>query len=141
VFQSLTSRLGLAAMFLVCAAAAVRGRWPERATAGVICLVWLLSEALEDTAPHRKTQPILFGLDCAVLLFFLALVITTSRRWVVWATAYNLLLVLTHIGAWIAPQVHRYAFFTAYFLWSYCVLAALAVGVWAEGHRPTSRPY
>ena len=136
MFASLTSQIGLAVMLMVGVTAILAGGWPERATGAVLTIAWVLSEALEDFNFTHKAQPVIFGIDCSLLIGFLALLVCTRRRWVVWACAYQGLMVLTHVAAALMPEVRRWDFFIAYYVWTYAVLVALVAGVVFEA-RPT----
>jgi hypothetical protein len=135
MFHSTLSRFGLAAMLAVCSYAVWRGRRPERWAAIALALAWVASEALEDFNLAHTAQPMVFAIDVAYdgLLFWLLL--GTRREWVLWAFAYQSFVVLTHLAAILDPYADRWTFFTAYLVWSYLELAALAIGVAVEGRR------
>ncbi len=135
MFLSLTSEIGLGVMLLVGATALLAGGWPERCAGAVLTIAWVLSEALEDFDFAHKAQPVIFGIDCSLLVGFLALLVCTRRRWVVWAFAYQGLMVLTHVAAAMMPDVSRWDFFVAYYVWTYAVLVALLAGVVFEARE------
>jgi hypothetical protein len=60
-------------------------------------------------------------------------VVTRTRtQWPKYALAANGLIVATHLGALIGPQITRWDFFSLYYALSYAVLAAFAYGALAE---------
>jgi hypothetical protein len=137
MFHSTLSRIGLAAMAAVCSYAFWRGRRPERWAAIALAFAWIASEALEDYNVAHAAQPIVFAIDVAYdgLLFWL--LIDARREWVLWAFAYQSFVVLTHLAAILDPYADRWTFFTAYLVWSYLELGALALGVALEARRPS----
>ena len=60
MFQTLTAQLGLGAMLIVCGAAILRGRWPERLVGAALCFAWVLSGVLQDLATGHTYQPAIF---------------------------------------------------------------------------------
>ncbi len=140
MFQSLTSQLGVSAMALVCGFAILRGRWPERVSAVTLALNWVACEAFEDWSRAAKVQPAIFGIDVAYDLLLLVLALTTQRIWIVCAFAFQSLIVLTHVLSVYDPILDRLEFFQAYYILSYGVLVALAIGTGVEGRSPPRLP-
>ncbi len=140
MFSSTTSLVGVCVMLMVCATAILAGRWPERLAGSVVAVAWILSEALEDFDLAHKAQPMIFGIDCVLALGFLLMLVSTRRTWVVWAFAYQMLIVLTHVGAALMTEVSRWDFFVSYYVWSYAVIAALLAGVVFEGRWAEAWP-
>jgi len=108
------------------------GRW-ERTTAAVLVLTWL-GTAL---APFDAATPpwIAMGLDGAGLLFLLYLALYSRRRWAVWATAFQFLLMANHLAFVRFPELEQWAYVTAYYVWGDAVLLALIVGSLWPGRR------
>ena len=139
MFQSLTSQLGVLAMALVCGFAILRGRWPERVGAAALALNWVACEAFEDWSRAAKIQPVIFGIDVAYDLLLLGLALTTQRIWIVCTFTFQSLIVLTHVLSLYDPILDRLEFFQAYYILSYGVLVALAIGTTIEGRFPARR--
>ncbi len=140
MFQSLTSQLGALAMVLVGGFAILRGRWPERVTAATLAFNWLACEVFEDWSKGARVQPMIFGIDVAYDLLLLGLVLTTQRIWIVCAFAFQSFIILVHVSSLYDPFLDRLEFFQAYYILSYGVLVALAVGTAIEGRSPPRIP-
>lgn len=136
LFHSTLARVGVVCMAAVCVYAWMRGRRPERRTALALAIAWIASEALEDFNGHHAAQPMVFGVDLLYGGFLFVLMVRSGRQWLVWAFTYQSLVVLTHLAAILDPYADRWTFFTAYLVWSYLQLAALAVGTTLEARGP-----
>lgn len=115
-------------LLIVSAALALwRGGGWERATAAVLILTWV-GTAL---APFEPTEPpwIAIGLDGAAMLFLLYLALYSKRRWAVWATAFQFLLMANHLAFVRFPELEQWAYVTAYYVWGDAVLLSLIAGV------------
>ena len=101
------------------------GRW-ERATAAVLVLVWV-GTAL---APFDPTKPpwVAIALDGGTLLFLLYLALYSRRRWTVWATAFQFLLMANHLAFVRFHELEQWAYVTAYYVWGDAVLLSLVAG-------------
>ncbi len=102
------------------------GGW-ERATAVVLVLTWI-GTAL---APFEPTKPpwVAIGLDCGTMLFLLYLALYSKRRWAVWATAFQFLLIANHLAFVRFHELEQWAYVTAYYVWGDAVLLSLIAGV------------
>ena len=102
------------------------GSW-ERATAVVLALTWV-GTAL---APFKATEPpwVAIGLDGGTMLFLLYLALFSKRRWTVWATAFQFLLMANHLAFVRFHELEQWAYVSAYYVWGDAVLLSLIVGV------------
>ena len=76
-----------------------------------------------------------FAGDLAFLLLIVAIAMRTRRWWPICAAGFQLLGVLTHAARIIDNSVGSWAYATAGVIWSYSVLAAVAIGTlgaWRE---------
>ncbi len=122
-------------MLLVSGFALWRGGWPERVASVANLLAWLVSPFAENGRDWVDPQWGLLAVDAAFLGVLLVLALRTDRTWLLWACAFQLLGVVTH-GAMMADRsVGAWAYLTASVIWSYLVLAALAVGAWTCWRR------
>ena len=121
--------ISLALLIIAVALAVWRGgRW-ERATAAVLVLTWV-GTAL---APFEPTKPpwVAIALDGGTLLFLLYLALYSRRRWTVWATAFQFLLMANHLAFVRFHELEQWAYVTAYYVWGDAVLLALVAGaIW-----------
>ncbi|WP_439478110.1 hypothetical protein [Brevundimonas sp.] len=129
--------VSLGLLILSSALALWRGGWWERATAAVLVLTWI-GTAL---APFNRTEPpwVAIGLDGATMLFLLYLALYSKRRWTVWATAFQFLLMANHLAFVRLHELEQWAYVTAYYVWGDAVLLSLIAGVlWrARNASPT----
>jgi hypothetical protein len=117
--------LGL--LILAAALALWRGGPWERATAAVLALNWI-GTAL---APFDPTRPpwVAIGLDGATALFLLYVALYASRRWGIWAAAFQCLLMANHLAFVRFHELEQWAYVTAYYVWGDAVVLSLIAGV------------
>ena len=124
-------------ILIVSAALALwRGGLWERATVAVLVLNWI-GTAL---APFDRASPpwVAIGLDSATMLFLLYLTLYSIRRWTVWATAFQFLLMANHLAFVRFHELEQWAYVTAYYVWGDAVMLSLIVGIlWRA--RPAER--
>jgi len=119
--------VSLALLILTAALALWRGGVWERATAGVLVLTWIGT----TLAPFNATEPpwVAIGLDGATMLFLLYLALYSRRRWAIWATAFQFLLLANHLAFVRFHQLEQWAYVTAYYVWGDAVLLSLIGGI------------
>ncbi len=141
MFATPLSQAGAVTMALACLFAIARGGWVERLAAGALMIDWIGCAALQDRRFGHHGQPAIFAIDVVycTLLFVLAISVTRTRYWLLCACAFQLLIVLTHVMAAADVQIGQWDFFSAYFVWSYALLAALALGAALEGKAQEGR--
>jgi hypothetical protein len=110
------------------------GRW-ERATAAVLVLTWI-GTAL---APFRATEPpwVAIGLDSGTMVFLLYLALYSKRRWTIWATAFQFLLLANHLAFVRFHELEQWAYVTAYYVWGDAVLLSLIAGALWRARQPS----
>ena len=139
MFTTTLSQAGAIFMALVCGSALLKGRAPERIAAGALIFNWVGCAAVQDRRLHHHAQPAIFAIDLAYDALLLWLLVTRERTWLVFAFAYQTLIVLTHLASAADPQIGQWDFFIAYYVWSYAVLAAVAYGALVESRSPVGR--
>lgn len=128
-------------MTVICIIGLLRGEFALRLSSGLFMLDGFGSEALEDWNGRHKAQPSILAIDIAFTIFMVFVVARTRTQWPKYALAANTLIVTTHLGALVGPQVTRWDFFTLYYALSFAVLAALLYGALAEAPvRPPASP-
>jgi hypothetical protein len=123
-------------MGLVCLAALVFGRWPERIGGATVLANWCLSTLAQDRRWRHHGQPVMFALDAAMLLVLVALALGCRRTWVLWAAACALLLNITHLAGTLDVRIGQWSYLTALYVWELTLILTLAVGTAMEGRRP-----
>jgi hypothetical protein len=121
---------------VVCVAAAIWGRWPERTGALVTALNWLGTALLQDRHPGHHGQPGIFAVDAIMLAIFILLSLRSNRTWVLWAAACTLLLNFTDACLLLDTRIQLWSYISSAYVWGLGVVVALAVGAALEGKRP-----
>jgi hypothetical protein len=132
LFSILPTQVAAMVMMAVCALALLVGRRLERGLAVATIAAWFLSAAVQTPDP-AAVQWGIFTVDIVYLLVLVALCAFERRVWILFMTAFQLLVVLTHVAFIIDRTLMQWGFFSAYYLWSDAQLAAFAVGVAQAG--------
>jgi hypothetical protein len=132
LFSIVPTQVAAMAMLAVCALALLVGRRLERGLAVATVAAWFLSAAVQTPDP-AAVQWGIFTVDIVYLLILVALCAFERRVWILFMTAFQLLVVLTHVAFIIDRTLMQWGFFSAYYLWSDAQLAAFAVGVAQAG--------
>lgn len=140
-FSILPTQVAAMAMLAICGVALLVGRRFERLLAVATVAAWFISAAVQ--IPDRGvTQWGIFTVDLIYLLILVGFCTFERRLWILFMTAFQLLVVLTHVAFIIDWSLMQWSFFSTYYLWSDAQLAAFAVGVaqvaWErwKGRRP-----
>jgi hypothetical protein len=132
LFSILPTQIAALAMLAICALALLVGRRLERWLAVATVAAWFLSAAVQS--PDRvAVQWGIFTVDIVYLLILVALCTFERRVWILFMTAFQLLVVLTHVAFMIDRTLMQWSFFSTYYLWSDAELVAFAVGVAQAG--------
>jgi hypothetical protein len=132
LFSILPTQIAALAMLAVCVLALLVGRRLERWLAVATIVAWVLSAAVQS--PDRvAVQWGIFAVDIVYLLILIALCTFERRVWILFMTAFQLLVVLTHVAFMIDRTLMQWSFFSTYYLWSDAELIAFAVGVAQAG--------
>ena len=122
----------------VCVLAVWRGRGDERLAAGGWLANWaftmLLIRSQEGTTVD-VTQWGVFVVDTALLGLLLWLALLSTRYWPLFAAAFQLLGVATHLGRAADTGVSAWAYLTAGLVWSYLSLVTIGYGAWTAPHH------
>ncbi len=127
---------GLAALLVVCLLAVWRGGTPERRAAGIVAICWVAS-IIVDNDNSTGVQWGILGIDILLAGWFVTQAMIQARAWLFVAAGAQVLILLTHLGFALSPEMMEEGFFSAYYIWSYVVLLALAFGSLTARHpRP-----
>lgn len=118
---------GFVALAITALLAFLRGGALEKQAAGLIVLAWLAS-ALAPLGGRIGPSWVIIGIDVLLLIYLLYHAAFSRRLWPVAAAGFQLLIVATHAAFGLRPDLEQWGYFTAYYVWSWGVLAALAVG-------------
>lgn len=123
---------------LCCIYALAWGGRPEKAAAAIMVVGSVLSLALVwgRADRHRSVETGVLLVDIAVFAAFTLLALRADRFWTVWASALAGLGILGHIGRWyLGPDIGRGAYAISLVIWSYPILALVAVGTFNHQRR------
>ena len=132
IHVTLVEWYGLGALLLVCLIAVWRGGVPERRTALVVAACWVGS-VLVDNDGSRGVQWAILAIDVFLGAWLVIEALRHNRAWLFAAAGAQVLILLTHLGFALTPEMMQEGFFSAYYIWSYIVLLALLVGSLIRG--------
>lgn len=136
MFDTLSAQIGAIFVVLICAFAFLKGDEPERIGGGAYVLLWFASLLVQNDVGIYDDQIGIFIIDVLMLVVLGGLVWRSRRAWPVWASGFQLLIVMSHIVAHIDVRPPAMAFITVINMAGYGVLIALAVGTfWAWQER------
>lgn len=131
-FEHLPQQIWFVLMTLVSGAALWRGGAPEKRVAVANVAAWFLTPLTYDVNAPGLQWGVL-GVDALFLGYLLFLALTTDRLWLLFATAFQLLGIVTHLAMAADSGVPALPYRWGLVIWSYLVLAALAVGTLIHG--------
>lgn len=127
--------VGAGGVLLVCLFALTKGGRPERIGAAAFLSGWFLSILAQRMLGYVAMQWPILVIDLVVLSIFVALVWKAPRTWPVWASAFQLLSVTSHVMVLMKLRPEISAFYTVINMAGYGIIIALAVGTffaWQE---------
>lgn len=127
MFLTPTSQIGALVMAAVCLFAAWAGGRPQRLTAGIVFVAWILSAAIQDRS-YRNPQYVTLVLDAFLMVLFVGMALKWRQSWLIWVAAFQTLTTATHVAAILDPRIWARASITAYMIWSYLLLASVLWG-------------
>jgi hypothetical protein len=120
-----------------CGFAFIRGGAPERIGMAIVAANAVLSFILVS-APSARFQNIevgVFIVDVVAFLAFILLALLSNRFWPLWVSALLGLGVLGHLARWAGPDVIPWAYALILEVWSYPILAIIALGTFNHRRR------
>lgn len=126
-------------LIVVTAYAFVAGGGPERiGAAAYLAGTEATHFALAPHVGHRwlQVETGVFIVDVITLLAFAVLALRSDRFWPIWVSALLGLAVLGHFARWwMGSEIVWYAYAFVSTIWSYPILALIALGTWNHQHR------
>ena len=118
--------------------ALLKGGPPERLGTAIMvfgsALTWAVS--LETRPSYRSVATDVMLVDVAAFLAFVILAARSDRFWTIWVSALAGLGLLAHWARWYGgPEVSPRVYFVSLVIWSYAILALLAIGTWNPAPR------
>ena len=117
-------------IILVCAFALWKGERVERVVAVALMASWLLTLLVEDRWHWGDAQWNVLAVDIALTLFLAWLAMTSGLNWLLFAAAFQLLGVVTHLAVIVEPSFVAKTYLAGLIIWSYLAIGSLAVGTW-----------
>jgi hypothetical protein len=112
----------------ICIYAIWKGGLPERIVSVAMAGGSLATRLLEDRVHWLDPQWGILSVDAVFFLIVLGLALRTDRSWMLFATAFALLQLVTHLAMFADNGVHGWAYLTALIIWSYLILFSLGIG-------------
>jgi len=127
MFLTPAAQIGAVIMTLVCLFVGWTGARPQREIAIIAFVAWVASAAIQDRS-FQNPQYATLVLDAVLLAVFLWFALRWRRGWLNWVAALQSLTMATHIAAMLDQRIWPIASITAYMIWSYLTLVAIAWG-------------
>lgn len=111
--------------------ALLRGGKAERVGATIMIVASVLSVVFvsEDASRFGSVETGILVVDFAAFVAFVSLALRADRFWPIWVSAFAGLGVIGHLGRWYAgDQVIPWAYWLVLVVWTYPILASLAIG-------------
>jgi hypothetical protein len=117
--------------------AAIWGGRPERLTVLIFVPGFLLSALVLSPLSQRYAN-VEFGtflVDFAMLVAFVILALNAERYWPLWMSAMQAIQVISHLPIIFIPELLPQAYGAVIAIWSYPMLALLAIGTFRHQQR------
>jgi hypothetical protein len=108
------------------------GGLDERLAAGAILLAVLASNLTVESRFHG-TESGVFIVDAVLLIGLLVIALRSDRYWPMWATAFQLVATMVHLGSMVETGDFAWAYYVALAFWSFPVFLTVIAGTWIEG--------
>ncbi|WP_304176146.1 hypothetical protein [Phenylobacterium aquaticum] len=130
--HALATQVWALALVAISGLALWRGGRPERIFALINLVAWLATVLLVNRRDLGDPQWGMFAVDTLMLAAMLWLSLTTQRFWILPATAFQLLTVVTHLAIMVDHGVRIRAYLAGLAIWSWLVLGCLGAAVLAR---------
>lgn len=132
----------IALLFACCLYAFVAGGAPERLGAAAYALACLASHLAFSATPLKfhSVETGVFVIDVLVFAAFIVLALHANRFWPIWVSALLGLGVLSHPARWAGPDAVPWAYQVIMSIWSYPILAIIAIGTFNHRRRVRAGP-
>lgn len=126
-----------ALLLAVCVYAFAVGGGPERLGAAVYALACVASHFVFSASPikFRSVETGVFLVDVLLFVAFAVLALRANRFWPIWVSALLGLGVLAHLARWAGPDTIPWAYQLVMSIWSYPILAIIAIGTYKHRQR------
>ena len=113
------------------------GGAPERIAASVYALSCVVTFVALAASPARwqSVEVGVFILDVLTFAIFCVLAMRAHRFWPIWVSGLPGLGVFGHLARWAGPDLFWWAYAVIMSIWSYPILAIIALGTWHHQRR------
>ena len=127
----------VALLAAVCVYSWWAGGAPEKIGAAIFAAGSALTHVMVAAPPlrFRSVEHGILVVDVATFLLFLALAICARRFWTLWVTGLLGVAIVGHLAKLLSPEVIPWAYHVVLAIWSYPILAILAIGTWQHRRR------
>lgn len=135
MLETIAALVGAGFIVLISLFALTKGGRPERIGAATILGGWFLSILAQTYVGYTSMQWPVLIIDVIALVIFVALVWKSPRSWPVWASAFQLLAIASHVMVLMKLRPEISAFYTVINMAGYGIIIALGVGTffaWQE---------
>jgi hypothetical protein len=136
--MSIVYAIFVAAQLAACALAAVRGGRDERLGAAAIALASILSPMVLSHGFAGPEVGVVL-VDASLFAALGGIAMRSKSFWPMWAAGFQLCALAGHLAASESPTMLPAAYADTLAIWSYAVLAALALGTVVEGQERHGR--
>lgn len=124
-----------ATVLAVCAVSARRGGPDDRLAAGGLLAGWAMT-MLVYRSQFREPEWGILIVDAALLGLLVWIALRSTHYWPIFAAAFHLLAVVTHVARVVDHGVGAWAYITAEIFWGYLLAFSIAYGAWnAQRYR------
>ena len=117
--------------------ALIFGGVPERLA--VLIFLFAITTSIYSSSPRairfHSVEIGVFYTDLIMLIMLAALMLHADRYWTIWLCSLQLIQVLSHLPKLFIPDLIPQAYYVAVSVWSYPMIALLAIGTWRHRER------
>lgn len=133
-FYEIRGFIWAATVLAVCAISARRGRPDDRLAAGGLLAGWAMT-MLVYRSQFTEPEWGIFAVDGALLALLIWIALRSDRHWPLFAAAFHLLAIATHVARMVDHSVGGWAYITAEIFWGYLLAIAIGYGAWTAPRR------
>jgi hypothetical protein len=129
--------LFIALLALCCLYAGIAGGAPERIGAAIFAIGSVVTFLVLAAPPlrFRSFELGVFIVDFITFFAFLTLAVFARRFWPLWVTGLLGVGIVGHLAMELSPHVVPWAYAVVLSIWSYPILALIAIGTWQHRRR------
>lgn len=135
LFDLVRYSIGAITWFFICGYAFWRGEWPERWTAAIQLVGFIITPIAVSRPLTDNADMNVLVVDLIALAGFGWVALRSDRWWPLFGTAFHAVVVCVHIVKMSRPDTSQYVYVTTLIAYGYLTIAALAAGLIALERR------